>query len=113
MGAEVKPIPGIYCFTFPDGSKYIGGSSDVRARIFTHLSWLRNGGGQTKALKKAYTMFGVPKIKVLQYCDREDLRELELNYHDLYKPTLNKRQKGGAVGVKIKDTSKMREAAKK
>lgn len=34
---EIPSVMGIYCLTFPNGMKYIGQSSNVRGRIFTHI----------------------------------------------------------------------------
>lgn len=67
---------GIYKFTFPDGSYYIGKSSDIDKR------WKQHRDNMLKAkhsipIQIAYTKFGMPNFEVLYYAHEDHLDILE------------------------------------
>lgn len=98
---DIPATSGIYTLVFKNGSRYVGGSKNMRSRVYTHLSWLRNGGGQTEKLRAAFVKFGMPEARVLLFCATGDLRKCEKVAYAALKPTLCKPPCGGTVGVKL------------
>lgn len=82
---------GIYSLRFPDGSMYIGASSNVVARVQTHISWLRKNKGQTVELQSKFDTFGNPEVRTELLCNRNNLSLYERILYDFYKPSLCKR----------------------
>lgn len=99
LSHTIPPCSGIYCLEFKTGELYIGGSSNMRARINTHLSWLRKGVGQNAVLQRVYDKVGAPTQKVLIICARETLRLYEEIAHRALRPKLSKLHGGGSIGV--------------
>lgn len=72
---------GIYCLYWHNTKHfYIGKSSDIDARYKSHLQALRTNTHSSKKLIKIYNEFGDPSIKVLEYCDYDNLHPIELTY---------------------------------
>ena len=107
MSANDKQVAGVYQLLFPDGSSYIGASSNITVRIQTHFSWLRKGNGQTAKLQEAFDRFGTPKHKTLIVCARKHLGLYENLAHLAFKPILSQCEKGGRAGFQVSDSARM------
>lgn len=86
MKREFRNEPGIYKITNLLNSKiYIGQSVKLLSRISAHKS--ENGGG---LLSKAITKYGKDNFlfEVLEYCNKDDLDELEIKYISEYNSTV-------------------------
>lgn len=70
-------VTGVYCIVFPDGSMYVGSTTNLHRRKFSHLSQLRLRTHHTKKLLLAYKNYAFP----LWLCKRtetiEEAQDLE------------------------------------
>lgn len=83
-------VCGVYSITTPRGSVYIGSSKDVRRRWYEHHWRMKNNTSSSPQLDRAYAKYGLRlKFEVIEVCSENKLRDLEQEYIDRLKPTLN------------------------
>ncbi len=71
---------GIYLLDFNNTDKvYIGQSTNIERRFNRHCSELK-AQTHSKKMNKAYLLYGLPNIEILEICDEESLNILE-DYH--------------------------------
>lgn len=80
---------GIYKIQYPDGSFYIGSSSNVRKRIFLHMRPLFAGLHKSLRLQRNWSKFRKVTISTVLVCRESDLLLYEQIMLDNLQPTLN------------------------
>ena len=70
---------------------YIGQSSNLKNRKFTHLAMLKNNYHPNKHLQRAYNKYGKNKFvfRVLLYCEEFELTKYEQMFVDIINPQYN------------------------
>jgi len=72
---------GVYLLKFTGTDLvYIGQSINIEDRYSTHLYNLSTGVKANKKLHAAYTLYGAPKLEILEECTIDKLSELESYY---------------------------------
>lgn len=81
-------VTGVYKITNPEGGVYIGQSVNIQYRISDHRR-MRGCEKYTPKLYKSFIKFGIDNhvFEVLEVCKREELKERERHYQDLYNAT--------------------------
>lgn len=75
---------GIYKLSFNDTQKvYIGQSSNIERRFNNHIHDMRHGTSSIK-LQKAYKLYGIPSLEILEVCPINELDRLEIQYIEKY-----------------------------
>lgn len=78
-------IGGVYeIVCLEDGTRYIGGSVNIRHRVQGHRSGLRKGQHCNTTLQKSWNKYGEEtfRFRVVEVCSRETLVEREQYYID-------------------------------
>lgn len=70
-----------------DGKIYIGSSRDLRARVFCHFTYLRNGKHSNQYLQFAFNKYGEESFdfEILELCDEAVLLDREQHHIDQMK----------------------------
>lgn len=94
---------GIYCLQFGNINKvYIGQSINIERRFVQHKRhFLQNLSSQK--LQEAYNTLGIPKLKVLVICNKEELDYYETKCINLYNSYIDgfNSTSGGSTGTQL------------
>lgn len=87
--SELKHKCGIYMILCSaNGKIYIGSSTDLRARFYSHRHRLNNNKHKAEHLQNAYNLYGADTFTfvVLEHCPVEDIVNYEQKFIDEFKP---------------------------
>ena len=100
------------------GDQYIGSSVSIESRWACHKSGLKHGNG-SKHLQRAWNKYGEENFifEVLEECEQECVRQLELKYFDKFEWTslynLSKKTTGGRGELSAEAKGRIAEATGK
>lgn len=73
---------------------YIGSSANVYNRAYTHKTKLKKRKHSNQHLESSYHKYGFNKFKfnIIEYCEKDNITEIEQSYIDKRNPEYNKRK---------------------
>lgn len=117
---KLAKLSGIYMYINKiNGKKYIGSSNNLKRRLSDYLSESYLKRAKTMLITRAILKHGINNFElyILEYCDKDELKNRELHYFELYLPEYNisktpgRPERGTGWKHDITSIEKMRKAA--